>query len=278
MAMILLYCLAAYYGSKVYLAQDILSLRPPHCTCHFEPFGGMFSVGLKSPCSERIYNDLNVKLASLMRALSKRDTAKQVMELMCQTEYSQSFFDYAKFMTNHYFSSLNDIEMAVYTWASILMSYNGAMKDFKGFSKGNEALVYQNLVARKTEVVKLIEGVQVFNQSAFDIIPQYMNRQDCWTYIDCPYVLSVRHGEAYECELTDEQQWQLVNMIVDAKGYLAVSGYRNGIYDSVLNEKNGWYSFTLRNVAKHARIGGTGTARSRVDEIIWANYPIARVK
>lgn len=274
MAMVLLYCIAAYYGSKVHLAQDILSLRPSHCTCHAEPFGGMFSVGLLSPCPERVYNDLNVKLYSLMKALSQPDTAKQLMEFMCSTEYSQAFFDYAKLMTNRYFDSLSEVEKAGYTWATLLMSFNGTMKNFKGFSKGNEVLVYQNTIAKKTDVVQLMEGVQVFNESAFDLIPRYMNRKDCWTYIDCPYVLSKRKGKAYECELTDEQQWQLVNMIVDAKGYIAVSGYSNEIYDSVLNEKNGWQSFTLRNVAKHARIGDRGMTRNRVDEILWVNYPI----
>lgn len=270
-----IYCLAAYYGSKVHLAQDILSLRPPHCTCHVEPFGGMFSVGLLSPCPERVYNDLNIKLASLMKALSQPDTSKQVMELMCLTEYSQSFFDYTKLMTNHCFDSLSEIEKAAYTWATILMSFNGTMANFKGVGRGNEALVYKNTIARKASVVPLMEGVQVFNESAFDLIPLYMNRQDCWTYIDSPYCLSVRTGKkAYECELTDTQQWQLVNMIVDAKGYIAVSGYRNEIYDSVLNEKNGWQSFTIRNVAKHARVGGRGVARNRIDEILWVNYPI----
>lgn len=278
----MLYCIAAYYGAKTRFAQDILSLKPKHCTCHFEPFGGLFSVGLRSTCQERVYNDLNSKLASLITALSRADTAKQVLEFMSRTEYSQEFFDYAKLKTDYLFDSLTDIEKAGLTWVTLLQSYNGCMKDFKGFSKGNEALRYQNTIAKKAEVIKLAEGVQVYNMSAFDLIPQYMNRQDCWSYIDSPYCLSTRKGaKAYECELEDEQQWQLVNMIVDAKGYIAVSGYRNDIYDSVLNEKNGWYSSTLRNVAKLAHIssglGGIMGKRSRADEILWMNYPIEKI-
>lgn len=268
------YCLSGYYGQKGRYAQDILSLRPKHCTCHFEPFGGLFSVGLRSTCPERVYNDLNPKLAGLMNALSKPETASQVLEFMCQTEYSQSYFDYAKLMTNHFFDSLNEITRASLTWYTLLTSFNGLMKDFRGFSMGTEKEVYQVILAKKGEAVKLAEGVQVYNMSAFDIIPWYMDRQDCWTYVDCPYCLSTRKGvKAYECELTDAQQRQLVEMIVGAKGYVAVSGYRNDIYDSVLNAKNGWCSFALESdIAKHGRIGGRGESRSRTDEIIWVNH------
>jgi Site-specific DNA methylase len=273
-------CVSSYIGAKNRLGYMLSELIPYEgITDYWEPFGGCYNVGLqKVPHSTNHYNDLNPKLYTLFFALSKKDTANELLNRMLkETKYSEDCFNKAYDMSNHHLSIIVDpVEAAMYVWVTLLQSYNGQMKQWAGFHSGNEALIYLENLIKKHDLPTLLDGLQVHNENAIDILSRLSIDPHSFAYCDPVYTKKEcsSNKQQYEYDMTDSDQWRFVSTIQNSKAFLIVSGYKNEIYDSVLNKSNGWYSYSIANVAKTMRIGCLGESKSFATEYIWTNYDI----
>lgn len=79
-------------------------------------------------------------------------------------------------------------------------------------------------------------------------------------YADPPYVMAARSGRRiYRHEMTDQQHWDLVSLLLTVPAAVMLSGYRNAIYDEILAD---WRRVDFQAMTR----GGLRT------ESLWMNY------
>ena len=164
-----------------------------------------------------------------------------------------------------------DIEVARATWITLLQSRNGMRRNWKGMKNGNEEQIYLNKLLSKYDLQRRLKNVTVTNRDALEILQEIKGDEDAMIYLDPPYTFHERtSNNLYQCEQDDEKQREMVELIKDAKAHILVSGYKNPIYDGVLNEANGWTSKLLMEVIKHS--SSIRSIKPMLQEWIWKNY------
>jgi DNA adenine methylase len=265
---------SGYIGAKALLLAALVELlKFVGIQIYIEPYGGAYNVGInKARHKIEIYNDINPKLALLFKVLSNEEAGYELLQRMLHTEYSECEFSYAKFASNYMkegrYSEWGlpeiaaDIQKALYVWVTLLQSYNGQMRKWRGVSKGNEEFVYLDKLAKKFDIIDRLKNIQVLNMDAIELIKIYKNRPDVMIYCDPVYTRTERTcKDLYEYEMDDADQYRFAETIKDANAKIIVSGYKNPIYDSILTKENGWSSHLLAEVSKAASIGRLGEKR-----------------
>lgn len=270
---------AGYVGAKNGVVGSRISsvLYREGITTYIEPYSGTWGVGRQSmPYPVEIWNDVDSQLYSLFSVLCNQSEVKELIERMLRTEYSQEYFDNAKSICEADLDKIPDrIQRAVYAWSLMLQSKNGQSREWKGFTKGNETIKYQESIIRKFDLIERFKNVQVSNRDALEWIRELKGRPDVMCMIDSPYVLESRTSEKlYRHDMDDKNQRDLVNLCVDATSKMLLCGYHNSIYESILTPEKGWYCYDLHEVAKSMSFSGLGNRKKRVMEVIWTNYPL----
>lgn len=305
--------ISAYPGAKAgYVGEVIAEILPyKEIDRYYDVFGGMANIILhKAPHPEEYYNDLNKKLATLMLVLSDEKLSDELFRRMLTTTeyYNQSGFDYAKFASNYmldpdsefmreyaYNHEIDIVEKAASVWRTLLMSFNGSMRNFTGIKevtrdginfdvkadhiKGTEALTLEYQLQKKIEIPKRMKDVKILNMDAFELIALVKDDDRALMVCDSPYTKDeMTSDKIYEKELTQKQQHEYVKLLYDSKAKVLVCGYDNEIYNHVLLNPDGpykWYEYEVADVAKTMSRGAIGEAKSRATEVIWTNWKIA---
>lgn len=310
--------ISPYPGAKAgYVGEVIAEILPRDgIDKYYDVFGGMANIILhKAPHPEEYYNDLNKKLTTLMLVLSDEEWSKQLFERMLDTTkyYSQSGFDYAKFVSTHmldpnseFMSGLDEmdkrnynfevdiIEKAASVWRTLLMSFNGSMRYFTGIRettedgiefkleydhlKGNEILTLEEQLLKKQDISKRLKDVIILNENAFDLIADVKRYDNVLMVCDSPYTKKQMTSKViYECEFSQEDQYKYANLLYDSRAKALVCGYDNEIYNGVLLNPIGpykWYKYEIADVAKTMSRGPIGQQKARATEVIWTNWRI----
>lgn len=283
---------AAYAGSKNHTADKYMHMIPyDGINVYAEPFGGMFGVGMKkAPHQTEIYNDLNTKLSLLFKTLSDQENGVLLLDMLCTAEYSERFFEYAKDASNFLckytdgiFDNDNDaVFVSCLIYSTLLMSYNGQMKQFKGVSTGHEEEAFYKQIKKKLSVIERLKNVHVLNADGVEIIKACKDKEDAFLFIDPPYTKKndsskKNRDSIYEIELlSDEQQQNLLDALKDAKAKILVCSYRNELYDKTLCDKYGFKCVDVAETCKSMSIGRRGCKKSRAVEVAYINYDIRK--
>lgn len=91
------------------------------------------------------------------------------------------------------------------------------------------------------------------------LIQQY-NHPECAVYCEPPYVLGSRTGKQYKHEMSDADHERLLQVLLQHKGPVLISGYDNEIYRDMLQ---GWH---LKTQMEYCR------ANKRRTECLWMNF------
>lgn len=306
--------IAPYPGAKSgYVGQVIAEILPgpeDGIIEYYEVFGGMANILLhKAPHPKEYYNDLNKKLATLMYVLADEKMSRQLFKIMLDTYeyYNQAGFDYAQFASKHmldsksefmkkyaYGHNLSTVEKAATVWQTLLMSFNGSMRNFTGIRetttdginfnvkydhlKGNEALILEEQLQMKQDITNRMKNVNILNEDAFKLIGIIKSDDTALMVCDSPYTKKQMTSEViYECEFSDEDQERYANLLYDSRAKALVCGYDNEIYNGILLKPGGpckWYKYKVAEVAKTMSRGGIGEMKSRATEVIWTNWKI----
>ena len=95
---------------------------------------------------------------------------------------------------------------------------------------------------------KRLQHVTVENNDFRKLLQTY-NTGDYLVYCDPPYISGTRRGGKYQHEMTDDDHRELVELLMQYKGAVVLSGYNHDIYQPL--EKAGWERLDYE-VACHA--------------------------
>ena len=125
------------------------------------------------------------------------------------------------------------------------------------------------------QVIARLKRAQIENVSALTVIERYTT-ENSLCYCDPPYVSSTRKSGGYEDEMTDEDHEKLLELLLETKGKVVVSGYPNELYEDYLGD---WYKVEFE-VACHAaartrnsKLQGKGSVLKHAarTEVLWLN-------
>lgn len=292
-----------YTGGKTRLAKKICSLLPQHLPMYVEPFfgaGGIFFYKQKSP-TEYI-NDLDGDVVNFYEML--RDYPEDLRVKCEYTPYARELYYQ---VVNAKLPKMDTLQnKLIRAWRFWVVARQGRVTHFAGWdgreretrphsnkatgivnetrpggwrvperpggsSKANE--MAKTARSRFQEIHERLQGVTIDNRDAITIIKRY-DRTHSLLYCDPPYVRDTRHESLFKHEMTDEQHIELLETVRKYSGLVAISGYRNDIYDELLAD---W-----RAVEIDVNVPVSPIEKKMATEVLWMNYddffqPLARV-
>ncbi len=228
-----------WYGGKFSHLDWLLPLLPS-CHHYCEPFGGSAAVLLnRPPCPVETYNDIDGEVVNFFRILRSRP--ERLLKEIALTPFSREEFFFAC-TTNG--QRITDLERArrffvrarqVRTGLAQSASL-GRWANCKNTTRsGMSGVVSRWLGSVDTlpSVAERLLRVQIENRPAADLVKLYDDKGTLF-YCDPPYPHEARGDDkAYGAEMTDEEHAELSELLVRARGKVAVSGYRCKLMDKL---------------------------------------------
>ena len=265
-----------YFGGKSRFIDEILSFVPDDTTDWYELFAGSAAVSLNMQPQTKMtkyLNDLDYGIYNILDLLSKPETAKELIDSLCELEYSRSIYRVAEVARDYNYNGLSRIDRATLDFVLLTQSFS-AMR--KGYSNKDTTDSYRKRI--KNNLPKVAERLQSFsitNQDALDIINEVNDKEKAFLYMDVPYRLELRNGEVYVYEMDTEAQFKMLAAIVNAKSRVLICGYRDPIddlYDRYLSSSDQqWHLYKIKEVAKSCQ---SGAIKDIASEYVWVNYEI----
>lgn len=169
-----------WIGGKSKLADEILTLFPPH-KLYIEVFGGALNVlYAKHKSKLEVVNDINEELINLHRAI--RNNPQSLSMFLNQLLISRDIFNDIKKKS---MKPRNNIEKAAFYLFILTQSFGAKGDNFGMNAKGMTAP--SNIYKSYGKWSKRLKGVTIENKSFVDLIPLYDN-PDAFFYCDPPYV------------------------------------------------------------------------------------------
>lgn len=267
--------LSGYYGGKNRIC-DMLNNLMPQSKIFIEPFVGSGSTILNRERGEiEIVNDYDPAIANLYKMLADKDSGKELLEKMFQLPYDEELFKMAREHQRENFKKINDIDKALLTFVLVSQSFNNTRKQFSRGTYNTES--YQRKIRTNLpKIYERLQGVQVFNKDALDIIKEVADNPDVQMYLDPPYLHSLRGKGAdkvYFKEMEYIKHVRILEEIQNAKCRILLSGYhadKDDLYDTYLLS-HGWKSQELAKVIKSSQ---RKVERDIASEWVWFNYDI----
>lgn len=249
-------------GSKWRIAGRIVSTFPEHDT-YLEPFFGSGAVLFaKARSRVEVVNDRDGEVANLFGTMRDPDARRRLMEAVEFTAWSEQEMRAACSPAD----GLDGVERArrllVRSWMNVGARQIGAahFRHAGVNSDENPASAWTRLPSRIREAGERLQGVQVLNKDAVELIRKYQS-DDVLIYADPPYPARSRSGAGrfYRHEMGDGQHEGLLAALRLHPGPVALSGYACGLYDEALRD---WRRFELP---------GWGQANVSKTEVLWLN-------
>lgn len=186
-----------WYGGKVKLARQIISIMPEH-EHYVEVFMGSAATFFAKPKVQRnCLNDINSNLNNLFTQV--RDNGEQLFEKVYWTLYSRD--NYREFYKHHLnnYQGIDDITRAMMYLFLVRASFNS--RTGLGFSasiESNSANFNLALIERLKLAREKLDGVVLENISYQELIPKYGKGSDVFLYLDPPYWVTIDEETYYE--------------------------------------------------------------------------------
>ena len=253
----------SYPGSKWRIAKQITRYIPEHHT-YVEPYFGSGAVLFtKSPSAIETVNDLDDVVVNFFECV--RNRTEDLVWAVSTMPYSRTAYNeaYKKLWT--YKDPLEGaVALMVCCWQGHGTKLNNAAgwkADIQGREYAYTIRNWNNLPDIIRDTAARLKLVQIEHQSALSIINKY-DYKDVFMYIDPPYPLSVRSGEQYRYEMTEDDHETLLKTICHSTAKIMISSYNNALYDDYLKKWNKLV-FSSNTVAGAAR-----------EEVVWCNYAV----
>lgn len=262
-----------YFGAKFNHLDWLLSLLPDSYS-FVEPFSGSAVVLLNRKASRiETINDINSDVVNFFNVL--REDPVNLCEKIYFTPYSRE----------EYYHCLNtadegdDIERARKFFVCVNQGFASVGKARKNTGWGYTAVVSNSIVSECVSrwlsklpklkyVIDRLKKVQLNNIDFRELFPKFDSPGTLF-YCDPPYLHTTRTGKTdYLFEMNETDHLDLLAIIRNAKGKVAISGYENEMYKEELT------NFYLSR-AKETRRSLRHSVRK---ECLWTNYDPKNVK
>jgi len=255
-----------YYGGKGKIMKQLLMLTP-YTKIYCEVYGG--SGGLlfrRRPSQVEVYNDINKDLFYLMKHLQDKDKIEKFQHRLEFTLNSYSEFCLAVDILKSNDASEEDRAWAFFVGCN--QGFNGKHYNHgewsRTFNKGHNT----NWI-RKVNMIdsfhKRLKNVQIDSRDALEVI-KYWDSKETTFYLDPPYVADTRRDKiVYKNECTDDHYEKLIELLLEVKGNVVLSGYESIIYNKLVD--NGWDRIDIKvNTSSPSNKTRKGKAKNRSKE------------
>ena len=257
-----------YYGGKFSHLDFILPLLPTAYQHYCEPFGGSAAVLInRKPANVETYNDVDSEVANFFECL--REEGQDLIRLISLTPFSREELVRAHKQergltpmerARRFFVRARQTRTGLAQtssegrWAHCVLTSRAGMAGAVSRWLGS--------VEGLAEIVQRLQRVQIENVPAIEVIRRY-DSPDTLFYCDPPYPHEARGDvKAYGFEMSDAEHERLAEVLHQAEGAVAVSGYRCALMNRLYGD---WVRVDspvhLCNSSKTSRI-----------ESLWMNY------
>ncbi len=251
----------------------------PHKT-YVEPFGGGASILIgKRPQGIEVYNDIDETLYNFFKVISNPETFEVFYRRVEALPYHRKlWYDYRE----AYKQETDPIEKAV-KWFVIMRQCLGGIRDAGwGYSvttkrRGMASTISLWLTAidKLPEIHKRLQRVQ-FECRDFRKIFELYDTPETLFYCDPPYVESTRKQRGYDYEMTDNDHKDLIDILLNCRGSVVLSGYNNDLYNNKLIG-NSWLKKEYKTAChasvrnRNSNLQGEGSALKNAPriEVLW---------
>jgi DNA adenine methylase len=261
-----------WYGGKFNHLNWLLPLLPP-ATHYCEPFAGSAAVLLnRQPSPVETYNDIDGEVVNFFRVL--RDRQEELIKSIGLTPFSR---EELRIAAEEPIDCLSELERArrffvrarqVRTglaqtasagrWAHCKLTSRAGMAGAVSRWLGS--------VEGLSEIVQRLLRVQIENAPAIEVIQRYDSEETLF-YCDPPYPHASRgDSHAYGYEMTDNDHRKLAEVLIGAKGKVALSGYHCELLDKLYKDWNYVESDPKQCLS---------VKKSRT-EVLWTNYDLPK--
>lgn len=252
--------IAKYPGSKWSLSDWIIGYFPEHHS-YLEPFFGSGAVLFNKPRSDiETVNDLDGNVVNLFECI-KEDPEKLARRIYL-TPYSREVYEKAfiEVPSDKFESALNFyIRLQMGHGFRTTGERVGWKNDVQGREKAYAANDWCNIPEKIMQAAERLRGVQIDNRPAVELIKRF-NYKNVLIYCDPPYMLETRHGKQYRCEMNYDGHEELLDTLLQHKGFVAISGYETSLYCKKLSEWNRYETVSYSQTC------------SKKKEVIWLNF------
>lgn len=253
-----------YPGSKWNIAPRLVELIPEHHS-YVEPFFGSGAVLFNKPVSDiETVNDLDSDVVNLFRCIQK--DSERLARLVMTTPFSREEYErqFEGCTSTLYASNFQRAAgFLIKCWQGHGFRTNGYKVGWKNDVVGREKAYalwnWYRLPDWIIDITERLRKVQIENRPALEVIERF-NYSQVFMYLDPPYMLGTRSGKQYMHEMTDAEHEELLQMILQSRAKIMISGYETDMYNDYLS---GWEKKQFSSCAEHGK--------PRV-ETVWMNY------
>lgn len=222
-------------GGKGRIAKEIIKILP-YRDRYIEPFGGAGAVLLaRHPSNLEVYNDRYGGIVAFFRCLRDPIKCEKMCDWIRLTVHSREDFLWCRDNWNQEIidgNYLDDVSRACMWYYSMIYSFAGIGRNFGRSTSSGSVLAGQliNKIPHLREVHTRIRKVQIENMDWSTILLDY-DSEDAVIYCDPPY-LETSAKQMYDHILSTSDHRRLLDTIFASKGYVAISSYKNDLYES----------------------------------------------
>ena len=226
-----------YPGGKFRSLGQILP-NLPYRAGYIEPFGGSGVVLLNRGTSKlEVLNDRFNGIIDFYKTLRDPILLVKLMERLELCLHSREEFQFSK---TNWATASDVVERAALWYYSAVFSFSGLQRNFGRSTKSNNSLPrkFHERLADFPIIHDRIKHVTIENQDWRLMLKDFDHPSHVF-YMDPPYVNA--HYKTYKHEPNHAEHQELVARIHEMKAFVALSGYENEIYDSVIwDAKKTW--------------------------------------
>lgn len=262
--------LVRWAGGKGRQLGDLLPLIP-HSKTYVEPFGGGASVLLnRTKMPVEVYNDLDGALVNLFQVVRDDQLFAQFAHKLDWVLYSKE--DFVQAVNHHDDDDLDSVTRAVLFYTMLNQSISGKRLASAGdWARGRLDNLADRFRLRQEKLGAVharLRGVQIECRDALDILQEW-DGPDTVFYCDPPYVLDTRSKRKYYAvEPGDEYHVQLVDVLLQVRGMVVLSGYDHAVYTRLRD--NGWTT-DLYGASAVMEVVKANKAKKGRTEIVYRN-------
>jgi DNA adenine methylase len=216
-----------YPGGKSRSIQYILP-EIPYKNTYVEPFGGSGAVLLaRQPSKLEVFNDRFSGVVAFYQCMRDPIKYEKLIDWLKLTIHSREDFELSKEWENH-----EDTVCRAGLWYyCVNYSFSSLGRNWGRCISGNGNLSGK-IVSKLKNFPKIharMRNVQIENQDWRSCIRDY-DRNDAVFYLDPPY-LDAQLG-SYRFNMSHDDHRELLDTVFNMDAYVALSSYRNNLYDS----------------------------------------------
>lgn len=259
-----------YPGGKSRSITHLLEYLP-YRKKFIDVFGGSGTVLLaRQPSPIEVFNDLHSGIVAFYRCLKDPDKLEHLIEWLELTVYSREDFIWCKDTWEY---APNDVECAARWFYMVNASFGSIGRSFGRSINTSTTFKIRHKIKNFNLIHERLKNVLIEHTDWEQLILDYDSSETVF-YLDPPYVDAYDGSHTHTMSI--ERHRDMLNRIFECKGFVAISGYSNPLYENCpWTDRHEWESFvSIRSIAytkgnKKLHLKDIDSEREHTTEVLW---------